>query len=104
MILKKNSWKYLLNKKKLLTSKWLHERHIKHSMLQIAHWESTVARSKNDYYCRICQKTGARGEIINKRKTNQWRDKNWDTGVRICINCFDDEIKVVFPIKLDYCN
>ena len=84
----------------LLSNKWLQKKHIKHSTIVVAHFESCVSQSTTGYNCCVCWKSGSRYSIHNKRLGKaKWED---DTGIRLCGTCID-QIMEVFPVKLDYC-
>jgi hypothetical protein len=78
-------------------NKWLQHKHVKHSYIDVAHYQSTVAQSTNNYHCNICNRAAARYSIVNKRKL-----ANKDTNVRFCGDC-KDSVLHIFPAKLDYC-
>lgn len=85
------------NTQSLLSNKWVQQKHIKHSTIQVAHYQSTIGTSTSRYPCYVCCEYGARYEICNKRKY-----RNKDTGVRLCGSCVG-LLKEKFPVKYDYC-
>lgn len=100
-ILKKESNEYKENLAKLLKNRWLDKKHVKHSRVVVAHFDSTVSQSKTGYTCFICGEAGARYGIQNKRMSSR---VGWDDvcGSRHCGSC-NEEIKKAFPAKYEYC-
>lgn len=81
---------------KFAENKWLQHKHVKHSYICVAHYSSTVAQSKNDYPCNICNSPASRYSVVNKRKLS-----NKDTNIRFCGVCKDSVLQI-FSAKLNY--
>lgn len=103
IVLKKDGKLYKERMKELLSNKWLDKKHVKHSRIVVAHFESEVANSKTGYTCNVCGRPSSCYKVQNKRKTSKFRKKDWDVShTRFCWEC-RDEILEKFPAKLDYC-
>ncbi len=100
-VLKKKSKEYKENLANLLKNRWLDKKHIKHSRIVVAHWESIVCQSDVGYNCVICQEVGASHNIQNKRKSSR---VGWDDvyGTSHCGSC-NKEVSKFFPAKKEYC-